>query len=130
MWSAIEGIAIAIGNALSKPLSLVADLMATISNYLTEWIDKHKALVVIIGALAALLVGVGTGLIGLGMAIKLAAFAMSGLLTICKMFSAVMSGVIAVMGALLSPIGLVAGAVIALAGAFVYSSGAAGKAVA
>ncbi|HRT52418.1 MAG TPA: phage tail tape measure protein, partial [Anaerohalosphaeraceae bacterium] len=130
MWSAVEGIAIAVGEALSKPLSLVADLMAMISNYLTEWIDKHKALVVIIGALAALLVGVGTGLIGLGMAIKLAAFAMSGLLTICKMFSAAMSAVIATMGALLSPIGLVAGAVIALAGAFIYSSGAAGKAVA
>lgn len=129
MWSAVEGIAIAIGNALSKPLSIVADLMATISNYVTEWIDKHKALVVIIGALAGLLVGVGTGLVGLGLAIKLAAFAMGGLLGICKMFSAVMSGVIATLGALLSPVGLVTGAVIALAGAFVYSSGTAGKAV-
>jgi TP901 family phage tail tape measure protein len=129
MWSAVEGIAIAIGNALSKPLSIVADLMATISNYVTEWIDKHKALVVIIGALAGLLVGVGTGLVGLGLATKLAAFAMSGLLEICKMFSAVMSGVIATLGALLSPIGLVAGAVVALAAAFVYSSGTAGKAV-
>jgi len=122
MWSAVEGVGLAIGRSLSKPLSIAADLFAVISNKVTEWTDKHKALVVVLGAFAASLLVAGTALIGLGLILKLMAFAMGTLRAVLGAIVGVFKGVKSILLALLNPFTLLAVLVAALSAAFVVMS--------
>ncbi|HOQ06092.1 MAG TPA: phage tail tape measure protein [Anaerohalosphaeraceae bacterium] len=129
MWSAVEGVGLAIGRSLSKPLSISADLFAVVSNKITEWTDKHRALVVVLGAFAASLLVAGTALIGLGLTLKLMAFALDTMRTVLGAIVGVFKGVKAILMALLNPLALLAVLVAALSAAFVVMSGVGQKAL-
>ena len=129
MWSAVEGIGLAIGRSLSKPLSIAADLFAVISNKITELADKHRALVVVLGAFAASLLVAGTALIGLGLTLKLIAFGLSTLRTVLGAVVGVFKGIKTILLALLTPFTLLAVLVAALGTAFVVTSGVGQKAL-
>jgi TP901 family phage tail tape measure protein len=129
MWSAVEGVGLAIGRALSKPLSIAADLFAAVSNKITEWTDKHRALVVVLGAFAASLLVAGTALIGLGLALKLMAFALGTLRMVLGAVLGTFNLVKSILLALLNPFTLLAVLVAALGTAFVITSGVGQKAL-
>jgi hypothetical protein len=129
MWSAVEGVGLAIGRALSKPLSIAADLFAAVSNKITEWTDKHRALVVVLGAFAASLLVAGTALIGLGLTLKLIAFGLSTLRTVLNAVLGTFNLVKSILLALLNPFTLLAVLVAALSGAFIVMSGVGQKAL-
>ena len=63
LWSAVEGTTIAIGEGLAPSLSSVAEKIISMLGPVTEWIERNRGAVVVVAALAAILITVGTGLL-------------------------------------------------------------------
>ena len=128
--SAVEGAGIAIATSLSKALMKVSDWITTITGTITEWIEKHQGLIVLLAITTAGVVGVGAALIGLNLAVRVLLFTFNGL----SMALSFIKGILGVIGSLLmglaSPVGLAIAAVVALGGVVVLTSEKAGTAVA
>jgi TP901 family phage tail tape measure protein len=123
MLSALEGVAIEFGDAVSGPLSAAMD---TISQYLSlagEWIKANRDTVVVLGGLLLSGIALGAGLIALGVGIKIVALAASGLAIALGIGSAIL-------GAMLSPIGLVTILLAELAAWFLLTSDVGSQALA
>ncbi|HOQ06143.1 MAG TPA: phage tail tape measure protein [Anaerohalosphaeraceae bacterium] len=129
MFSAFEGIAVAIGRAISKPLSIAADVIAAISKRIIELVDEHRVLVAVSGAAAAAIVATGMALVGLGIAFKVAAFALGTVRVLITALLLPFKALSVVFAMLASPIGLTVAALGGLTGALLYTSGAGGKAI-
>jgi hypothetical protein len=100
LLSALEGVAIAVGEAFGTELRAAVRGVTSFLSALGTWIGENKQVVlttvgIIVGILAA-----GAALVGLGGAIQLVAFGLGGLAT-------AIGTVASLLGALLSPIGLV-----------------------
>ena len=95
LMSAVEGVKIAIGEALTPVLQAVAGYVTTISGVIKEWVENNYALVVAIAGAVSVLLSAAVATIALGGAMSLAGF-MAGTL------AAVMSGVAAAVGVILS----------------------------
>ena len=113
LMSAVEGVAIAIGEALSPSLVNLAGIIGNILPDVAKWIEQNQGMVVSVTAAIATVVGLGAGLIGLGAAIHLVAFGFSGLASVAS----VAAGAV---GLLMAPVVLV-GASIVAAGAAVWT---------
>jgi len=129
MFSAFEGIAVAIGRAISKPLSIAADVIAAISKRIIEFVDEHRVLVAVSGAAAAAIVATGMALVGLGIAFKVAAFALGTVRVLITALLLPFKALSVVFAMLASPIGPMVAALGGLTGALLYTSGAGGKAI-
>lgn len=105
--SAVEGTALAIGDALAPSLQSLLKGVESVATGLTKFIKENEALVVSAAKGIAIFTGVGLGLIAVGSAIQLASFAMGGLLT-------AFGGLAAVVGVVLSPLGLLVAGVSAV----------------
>jgi TP901 family phage tail tape measure protein len=129
LLSAVEGIAIAIGEAIQKPIRRAADAITKIAGWITNLINQNRQLVVTILKVTAVVIGVGIALIVAGAAIV-------GLGAVFGSLSAIITGVGAAIGvlgtvlaALLSPIGLVVAAVVGVGVAMLTASGTGAEAL-
>lgn len=127
LLSAVEGIGIEIGSALAGPISAFADVLATVSGYVTEFIKENQQLVLTIAGVIAGVVAVGAAILSAGVAMSVISFAIGTVVSAMSAMSAVIGSAMAVVGSLgamfaslLTPIGLV---VAAVAGAGVYFFG-------
>ena len=122
LMSAVEGVAIAVGESLDKTFRSWADTLSNISAWITKVIEKNRDLVVTIakvvaiaGAAGAALVVVGTVLAGLGTVL-------GGLASLASIVGTAIGLIGTALGALLSPIGLITAALVGLGAVFLTST--------
>ena len=127
--SSVEGVAIAIGEALDTSVSSMMKSISRALSGLTEWIGKNKEIVKKVALIVAGVVGVGAAFAGIGSAAGVAAFAVGGLASMFSLVGTAIGVLVTMVGALFTPIGLVVVAVAALGAYFIYSSGIAGQAI-
>jgi TP901 family phage tail tape measure protein len=80
--SAIEGVQIAVGKALEPILIGVGDRVTEVVTQFARWIDANQDTVTGVVALVAVVGTLGVGLIGLGLAMKVASVGLAGLAAI------------------------------------------------
>jgi len=129
LLSAVEGIAIAIGEAIQKPVRRAADAITKISGWITTLINQNRQLVVTILKLTAVMIGIGIALVIAGVAIVAIGAVFGSLAAIITGVGAAIGVMGTVLAALLSPIGLIVAAVIGIGGAILISSGAGAEAL-
>ena len=112
LFSALEGVAIGIGEVLAKPLSVIAAMIGEVAGRITEWIAANSQVVIQVAGIVAGLTALAVGLFGVGIAAAVAAFAIGGL-------GSIIAAVGAMFAFLVSPIGLAIAAVVAGVAAFV-----------
>jgi TP901 family phage tail tape measure protein len=105
--SALEGVQIAIGEALEEPLQKLGAQLITFLGGMTEWIEKNKGLIVLIVSIGAAMAATGLTLLIVGGIIKLIGAAI-GVLAFA--FTALKVAI----GLLISPFGLVVLAIAAV----------------
>jgi TP901 family phage tail tape measure protein len=127
--SSIEGVAIAIGEALDTSVSSMMKSISRALSGLTEWIGKNQEVVKKVALVVAGIVGVGAAFIGIGSAAGVAAFAVGGLASMFSLVGTAIGVLTTMIGALFTPLGLVIAAVAALGGYFIYSTGVASDAI-
>ncbi|GHT16610.1 hypothetical protein FACS1894189_0700 [Planctomycetales bacterium] len=66
LWSAIEGVAIAVGEALAPSLQKLTDYFTAATSGLVEYITKNKELIVRSAKIVSIITGIGIGLLTLG----------------------------------------------------------------
>ena len=130
LWSAIEGVAIAVGEALAPALSQLAERLSGAANWITRVIEQNRGLVVAVGQVVAAVLAGGVALVVLGAAVSAAGSAFGLLATAVTAAVAAFKALGVVLAAMLPPIGLVLAAVAALGAYLVYATGAGGKALA
>jgi len=91
--SAVEGLALEIGNTLAPTLQKLAKIVETGAFAAIGWVKEHKGIVLTAAAAAAGLVAAGVGLVGLGVAAKVAAVALSIAAMAVSAVGAVLSGI-------------------------------------
>jgi hypothetical protein len=122
LMSAAEGAAIAVGTALAGALSSIADSITKTIGQITEWIDKHRAFVVVAAGVAASILGIGAALFSLGVAFKAIALAWYPITIAFAIIKGVLLGLSGLMAGLLTPVGMVAAGVLALGGILTLTS--------
>ena len=127
--SSVEGVAIAIGEALDTSVSSMMKSISRALSGLTEWIGKNQEVVKKVALIVAGVVGVGAAFIGIGSAAGVAAFAVGGVASMFSLVGTAIGVLVTMIGALFTPLGLVVAAVAALGAYFIYSSGIAGQAI-
>jgi len=130
LYSAVEGIAIAIGDALAKPLSDMAAWLGKAAGSVTRWVKEHKRLVVTAMKVILVVMGVGAALMALGFTFSAVATAIGGIISVVTAAIAVFQAIAGVIAAIVSPVGLVIAAIAALGAYILYATGAAGRAIA
>ncbi|MDZ4848103.1 MAG: phage tail tape measure protein [Pirellulaceae bacterium] len=131
--SAIEGVALAIGDSLAGGLKEIIDVFSGAATALTLFIGNNKQLIVTIAKVTAGIAVAGAALFAIGGAIALAGAAISGAATLASGFAAVLGaigsiGAIAI-SALASPLGIAIGLFGGLAAASFFASEEGGKAI-
>lgn len=129
LMSALEGIQIAVGEALSKALSGAMDKVATFAVRIAELVAANKQWIIGMATTIAAVAAVGGALVVLGIAGQAAAFVFGGIASILAAVGTAFGLVTAVIGALLTPVGAISVAVIALAGYLLTASGTGGEAI-
>ncbi len=129
LLSAVEGVAIAIGEAIQKPVRRAADAITKISGWITNLINQNRQLVVTILKVTVAVIGIGIALVIAGVAIVAIGAVFGSLAAIITGVGAAIGVMGTVLAALLSPIGLVAVAVIGIGAAILTTSGAGGEAL-
>ncbi len=92
LWSAVEGVAISLGETLAPAARRIADYAGRVALSVSGWIDENKELVQRITALVAIGAIVGMILIGLGTAAGVAAFAFSGVAAVVSTIGFLLAG--------------------------------------
>jgi len=129
LLSAVEGIAIAIGEAIEQPIRRAADALAKIAGWITKLVKEHRGLVVSILKITAVVIGVGAALIVAGTAIVAVGAVFGSLAAIITGVGAAIGVLGSVLAALLSPIGLVVAAVVGVGAAILTTTGAGAEAL-
>lgn len=127
--SAMEGLAISIGEALVGPLRVATHFITRATAAISQWVRENRSVVVMAAAAIVAVGAVGTALIVLGISVKAAAFVLGGLATLLAVVKVAFLALPAAIAALLSPIGLVVAAVVGLGGAVLVSTGFIGEAI-
>lgn len=129
LLSSLEGVQIAIGEALEGPLRKMTDAASGAFGGLIKWIEaNHEALQAFAGV-ALGLIAAGAAIFAIGSAFAIAGAVISGFMAVAGMAGAIVSGIGTAFAVILSPIGLVTAAVVALGGYLLSSTGAGGLAL-
>lgn len=107
LLSAIEGIAIAIGEAITPALMSLGKTLSAISGTITKFVAQNKKAVGNLFQWILAIAGVGAGLVGLGITLQVVAFAVGGLATLIPIVASVFGAMVAVLGAVLSPLAII-----------------------
>lgn len=129
LWSAIEGIGLAIGEALDKPLRKVGATITKWIGIVTEWIEKNKGVIWTVAKMIAIIGGLGVALVIIGGILGVAGAALGGIVAGFTALGTIVGIAGVALAAILSPIGLVITGVIALGTAILKWTGAGGKAI-
>lgn len=116
MKSAVEAVAISVGEAIESPLKILADAGAKVASVVRFWIDNNKLLVASIFAIVAVAGIAGVSLLGVGLLSTIASAAIGGLLS-------VMAGLCVAFGIVLSPIAIASVAIAAFIALLIAKSG-------
>lgn len=127
--SALEGVAIAVGEAIEKPVRSFLSQVSEILSKSIEWISANKGVVTSVAAIGAGLLVVGGALLAIAAPVAIAGALLGGLATFAGVFASTVGVLGTVIGALVSPIGLGIAAVTAITAAVLYFSGAGSTAV-
>ncbi len=119
IMSAVEGVAIALGEAISEPLKEAVELGSAFLGSVVKIIGKNKEMVVSFGKVAAIVGAVGVSLMGIGLAFSAVAFAFGGFASVITMAFAILSGIGTILATILSPVGLLVAALVA--GAYAWT---------
>lgn len=122
LMSALEGVAIAVGEAFGTELRSAIRGVTSFLSALSTWIGENKQVVLTTVGIIAGLLAAGVALVGLGGTIQLVAFGLGG-------FATAIGTVASLLGALLSPIGLVLAGVGALGAYLINTSDLGGQAL-
>jgi TP901 family phage tail tape measure protein len=115
LMSAVEGLAIEVGEALAPTITRWADGLKKAAQFISNLVKKNREFFLAAGKVVAIVIGVGAALVALGVVIQGIAFGLGGLATIATGVGTALGLVGTILGALLSPIGAVIAAVAALA---------------
>lgn len=129
LLSAVEGIAIAIGEAIEAPVRKAADLLARLSGFITNLVSRNQALVQLAFKATVAFGVLGVALVAAGLAMTLAGAAIGGMATATAVLLKLLALSAAALGALLSPLALVIAGVVGLGVAVIHASGAGAKAL-
>lgn len=101
MWSAVEGVAIAIGEALAPSLQKMTDWLTAATSGMVDYLTKNKQIVVQAAKFVSIVTGAGIGLlvlgaalIGVGKIIGIVATAIASVANIALMGFGILSGAI------------------------------------
>lgn len=108
--SVMEGVGIAIGEAVAKPLAGLLDIFGNVAAAARKWIEENQKIVLVVAGVSAAVAAAGAVMIGLGTAIVSISAAFALLSSAAATIGSVLS---AVFTALISPIGLVTAAIVA-----------------
>ncbi|MEZ6097174.1 MAG: phage tail tape measure protein [Pirellulaceae bacterium] len=123
LMSALEGLGIAVGEALGDSLRTGIQAITGLLSILAQWVSENRAVVMTVVGIIAGVALIGGALVSLGIALQITAFGFAGLATAIGLVGSLI-------GALLSPIGLLVGLVVALGAYLLYTSEAGGQALA
>ncbi len=112
LWSAVEGVALSIGDALAPMLSKMAEKLSGVAGWITMIIEKNPALIKGIAMITAGVIAAGVALVALGLSATMAGAALGIVATAIGIIHGIL-------GAVLSPLGLIAVALVAGGVAFV-----------
>jgi len=129
LWSAVEGVAIGIGESLAGPISEMAEWLSRAAGMITGWIKANRELIVTVLQVTIAVLAAGVALMALGGIISGLGSALGALIAVVTGVGTVFKLLGAVIAFLVSPIGLVIAAVAALGAYLVYATGAGGKAL-
>jgi TP901 family phage tail tape measure protein len=93
MMSAVEGLALEIGDTLAPTLRMLAKTVENAAGSAMAWVKEHKGIVITAAAVAAGLVAAGAGLIALGVSAKLAAVALGTVAAVVATVGSIASGI-------------------------------------
>lgn len=127
--SALEGLAITIGESLVAPLRVVTHFITKATGAIADWVRENRSLVVIAAASVLAIGAIGASLVLIGVAAQAAAFVLGGFAAILAGIKIALAAVATAVGALLSPIGLVVAAIVGLGAAALVSTGVIGEAI-
>jgi TP901 family phage tail tape measure protein len=129
LLSAVEGVALAVGDKLAPPITAIAKKLTDVNDVVAKWIDKNQTLVRVIGLTVGGLVVAGAALMAFGI----------GITFIGKALTAVMFPFLAMLGIfklltgaallLANPFVAAGVALASFAGAIAYATGLTDKAV-
>lgn len=129
LTSVLKMAAIRIGAALAPTLTELAERITKTVRPVIDWIKRNGQLIVSVMKIAAIVAGVGAGLIALGGIIFGLGTVFSALAGIVSAVGTGLGVIASVLGAILSPVGLVIAAIVSLGGYLLYVSGAGQKAL-
>ncbi|XZE56645.1 phage tail tape measure protein [Planctomycetaceae bacterium SH139] len=127
--SAAEGVAIAFGEAIEKPLQRAAEAISGTLSAVIRWIETHHEAAKSIAKVVLTVLAVGAALVGLGVAFGAAGSIIGGFLAVLSLVGATISAIGIVLGTLLSPLGLAIAAVVSLGVYLLHTSGVGGRAL-
>ncbi|NDD54159.1 phage tail tape measure protein, partial [bacterium] len=114
--SAIEGTALAIGDALAPSMISLINTIDKTATAITAFVKENATMIVDVAKGVAIFSGVGVALIGLGSALGVVSFAMGGLLTASTVVIAPLAAIVT------TAIAIASSFVSAVAGVFAYSA--------
>lgn len=84
LLSAVEGVAIAIGESIAPHIEKIADWLSSVSLHIAEFVKRNQGLVVALGKVAAVLGVTGVALVAIGSTAKIVGISIGGLIGIFK----------------------------------------------
>jgi len=108
LWRTMKSGLFRVGAAVAPTLEKIANKFIEVSVAVSEFINRNRPMVLLVFQVAVGLIAFGTVLMGLGIGIQVAGFAVGGLATL-------LGGLISVLGMTFGPIGLIAAAIAAAA---------------
>lgn len=127
--SALEGLAIAIGESIGPPLRVGVQAITKMVGAVTTWIRANREIVVMVAVVATGVGALGASLLGIAVTAKIASFVIGGLIGVLAVAKAILGSVAVVAAALVTPLGASVAVFAGIAAAITYYTGAAGKAV-
>lgn len=120
LLSAVEGVAIAIGESLAPVLMEIGNVVIPILGAFTKWIKENQAVVKTVAAVAAGVIALGGALLSIGVVFGALSFAIAGLGSLFTLVSGTLSIIATGLGLLLTPVGILVGLGVVLAGLVAY----------
>jgi TP901 family phage tail tape measure protein len=116
LLSAVEGTALAIGDALAPSMQKLAEIVTNVAGKVTQFVKENQGMVVGVAKSVAVFTAAGAGLVALGYAVKLTSFVFGGLLSAATLVVTTLVSTIATAAS------LAASFVAATAGVLTYSA--------
>jgi len=129
LWSAVEGVQIAIGEALGPVIAQLSGWMTRAAGSVTAWLKTNRALLVTLAKVIAAVFAAGAALVALGLALKAVGAAIGVVIGVVGIAKVAFAAFTTVLGLMLTPIAMVIAAVGALGAYLITASKSGAKAL-